>query len=617
MTVGQNFYRVLGVLIIKTAQLANVKSIVGHLFEKGVIDLQTANKVRVEQSRTSKTEKELLLELGIATEEQIVRAQSEMFNTPFVDLNQVVIPDDLLSGLDVKLLRNLSIIPFERNQSNVKVAMVNPFDIQAIQALKAQFKEKVSFSVYITTKDSLLTVAEKLLGDVISSEVSEALEDVGDIGITNLDKEEADSLDNAKLLNAPVARIVNSVFKYAIQARASDIHIEPLEERLRVRFRIDGVLIEKLSLPVKTSTSVVARVKILSRLKIDEKRMPQDGRIQLRFEGSQMDVRVSTLPTIYGEKVVMRLLDVSEGVPPVEASGLRGGAFNSFVKSLKASHGIILITGPTGSGKTRTLAGALSRLNKPTVNIVTLENPVEIRIPGVSQIQINPDIGLTFANGLRSILRQDPDIVMVGEIRDAETAKLAVEASLTGHLVLATLHTNTAAAAVARLLEMGVEPYLVASTLKSVVAQRLPRKICMDCVEAYEASPEVLKDIEEVLNVIPNFNVFDYGESLCKSEVNNQDFKLVCPVRSEKRLFLYRGKGCQKCSYKGYLGRIGVFEVLTVSDNIVPLIIKNSLASDIEKIGVNEGMVKMIQDGYLRALECKTTIEEVLRVAQD
>ena len=599
----------------------NVKSIVGHLLNKGEIDLQTANRVRVEQSKTNKAEKDLLLEMQIVNEEQIVRAQSEMFNIPFVDLNRVIVPDELLSGLDVKLLKNLRMIPFERNNAQVKVAMVNPFDVQALQALQTQFKGNVNFSVYITTQDSLNVVAERFLGEAISTEVSEALQDVGDTGVTSIDSEQADALDSSTLVNAPVARIVNSILRYAVQVKASDVHIEPLEERMRVRFRVDGVMLEKLSLPKTTSNSVVARVKILSKLKIDEKRLPQDGRIQLKFDSVRIDVRVASMPTIHGEKVVLRLLDVSEGVPPLETTGLRGQGFESFVKTLESTHGIILLTGPTGSGKTRTLAGALARLNKPTVNIITLENPVEIRIPGVTQIQINPDIGLTFAMGLRSVLRQDPDIVMVGEIRDQETAKLAVEASLTGHLVLATLHTNTAAAAVARLTEMGVEPYLVASTLKNTVAQRLPRRICMNCVEAYEAPAQVVKDIENVLGSIPNFNLFTYLQNACKaSQESEEEFKLICPTKDQQgnqKIYLYRGKGCQKCAYKGYSGRIGIFEVLPVTEEMVPIILKNGLASELERIGRSHGMLQILQDGYLKALECKTTIEEVLRVAQD
>ncbi len=601
----------------------NAKSLVGHLFEKGVISLQMANKVRVEQSKSNKPEKEALLEMGLVNEEQIVKAQSEIFNIPFVDLNKVMIPDNLLSGLDVRFLKNINLIPFEKTQSHLKVAMINPFDVQAIQSFKAQNKENVQLSIYITTQDSLHAVADRFLGQAISSEVSEALEDVEEVAVTKLDSEQADSLDSAELVNAPIAKIVNSILRFAIKTKTSDVHIEPLEERLRVRFRVDGVLMEKLSLPKTSANSVVARVKILSKLKIDERRLPQDGRIQLKFDNVRIDVRVSSMPTIYGEKVVMRLLDVSEGVPPVEASGLRGNGFDEFVKSLSGTHGIILITGPTGSGKTRTLAGALDRLNKPTVNIITLENPVEIRIPGVTQIQVNPDIGLTFATGLRSVLRQDPDIVMVGEIRDQETAKLAVEASLTGHLVLATLHTNTAAAAVARITEMGVEPYLAASTLRNVVAQRLPRRVCMDCVESYEAPDEVVENIKEVLGTIPNFDLFPYMEQMCQKFNNDkkpEEFKLTCPTKGssgKKKLFLYRGKGCSKCAYKGYSGRIGIFEVLPITQEMIPIILNNGLASELEKIALEKGMLQLLQDGFLKALECKTTIEEVLRVAQD
>lgn len=601
----------------------NAKSLVGHLFEKGVIGLQTANSVRVEQSKSNKTEKELLLEMGIVNEEQIVKAQSEIFNIPFVDLNQVVIPDELLSSLDVRFLKNINLIPFERNQSQLKVAMTNPFDVQAIQSFKAQYKENVQLSIYITTEESLHAVADRFLGQAISSEVSEALEDVEEVAVTKLDSEQADALDSAELVSAPIAKIVNSILRFAIKTKTSDVHIEPLEERLRVRFRVDGVLLEKLSLPKTSATSVVARVKILSKLKIDERRLPQDGRIQLKFDNVRIDVRVSSMPTIYGEKVVMRLLDVSKGVPPIEESGLRGNGFNEFVKSLSGTHGIILITGPTGSGKTRTLAGALDRLNQPAVNIITLENPVEIRIPGVTQIQVNPDIGLTFATGLRSVLRQDPDIVMVGEIRDQETAKLAVEASLTGHLVLATLHTNTAAAAVARITEMGVEPYLAASTLRNIVAQRLPRRVCMHCVEAYEAPDEVVENIREILSTIPNFDLFPYMEKMCQNFNSNkkpEEFKLTCPVKDssgKQKLFLYRGKGCSKCAYKGYSGRIGIFEVLPITEEMVPIILNNGLASELEKIALKKGMLQLLQDGYLKALECKTTIEEVLRVAQD
>jgi type IV pilus assembly protein PilB len=600
--------------------LAKVKSIVGHLFEKGIITLQDANKVRVEQSKTRKTEKELLLAMNMATEEQIVKAQSEMFNIPFVDLTQVMIPDELLAGLNVDSLRNLNLVPFHMDGVQIKVAMLNPFDIQAIQSLKVHFKGSYTFNIYITTSASLNNVMERFMGQAISTEVSRALEDV-EIQITDLDTEETDSLDNATLLNAPVARIINSILKYAIKTSSSDIHIEPLEDRVRVRYRVHGVMAEKLSLPPMTASSLVARIKILSDLKIDEKRIPQDGRIQIKSEGKKVDVRVSTLPTIYGEKAVLRLLDVSEGIPQLETSGLRGKAFDSFMDSIKVSSGIILITGPTGSGKTRTLAGALSKLNKASVNIITLENPVEIRIPGVNQVQISPGVGLTFANGLRSILRQDPDIIMVGEIRDEETAKLSVEASLTGHLVLATLHTNSSAAAMPRLLEMGVESYLLASSLKCVVAQRLPRTICRNCIESYPVTEPVMQDINAVLSPIKGFDLISYADNLCKTGPSDgSDFKYACPIdneKGEKVIHLYRGKGCQQCENTGYAGRTGIFEVFKITQEVEPMILNNALASDIEAVGVKNGMLTMMQDGYLKALEGITTLEEVLRVSRD
>ena len=601
----------------------STKSVLGYLLDRKVIDLDIANRVRVEQSKTGKTEEEILLGFGAVQEEEIVKAKSEMFNIPYIDLATTKISDEVVSGLNIQTLKNLRVMPFEISESEVKLAMLNPFDVQALQSLRIQMRKNVRFTVYITTSKSLEDAYAKLTGQTISTEVSKALEDVDTTEVTDLDSEETDSLSNQNLISAPVARIVNSIFKFAIQVDASDIHIEPLEERLRVRFRVDGVLSEKLSLPKHTANAVVARVKIVSRLKIDEKRIPQDGRIQIKSQGKKIDVRVSTMPTIYDEKVVMRLLDVSAGIPPLESSGLRGKGFESFLNVISATHGIILITGPTGSGKTRTLAGAISRVNKPEVNIITLENPVEIRIPGVSQVNVRPDIGLTFANGLRSILRQDPDIVMVGEIRDTETAKLSVEASLTGHLVLATLHTNSAAASAGRLIEMGVEPYLLASTLKCVVAQRLPRRICKECIEAYIPPMEVVENITEVMDPVPNFDVFEYINGLCKennSSSEEKGFEIKCPVTDQegnKKFYLYRGKGCKRCGYTGYSGRIAVFEVMVLSDKMSRLMLKGSLASEFEKLAIEDGMLKMIQDGYLRALEGVTTIEEVLRVTKD
>jgi type IV pilus assembly protein PilB len=380
---------------------------------------------------------------------------------------------------------------------------------------------------------------------------------------------------------------------------------------------------ERLTLPKNLAPAIVSRIKILSNLKIDERRLPQDGRFPIKIEDTKIDLRVSVMPTIHGEKVVMRLLESESSDITLETTGLRGNAYKTFVDALSVTNGISLITGPTGSGKTRTLASSLIKVNDPKVNIISLENPVEIRIPGVTQIQINPDIGLTFANGLRSVLRQDPDIVMVGEIRDEETAELAVQASLTGHLVLSTLHTNSAAAAIPRLLDMGVQSYLLASTLRCIVAQRLPRRICKECMEAYPAPPEVVKNIKEVLAGKQEFDLVPYLQRVYESKrasAGGEQITMRPPEvgpDGEPVIYLYRGTGCDRCGGMGYSGRVGIFEVLDVSEKISRLIMDNVSADQIKDTAVEEGMLTMIQDGYLKALEGITTLEEVLRVSKE
>ena len=396
-----------------------------------------------------------------------------------------------------------------------------------------------------------------------------------------------------------------------------------MEERLRIRFRINGIMTERLVLPKNLTNAVVSRIKILSSLKIDEKRIPQDGRFPLKIGDRKIDLRVSVMPTINGEKVVMRLLDADTQGIALEDTGLRGKAYKSYLDASSVTNGIILVTGPTGSGKTRTLACTLLKLNDPKVNIISLENPVEIRVPGVTQIQINNDVGLTFPIALRSVLRQDPDIVMVGEIRDEETAQLAVQASLTGHLVLSTLHTNSAAAAVPRLLDMGIEPYLLASTLRTVVAQRLPRRVCKHCIEAYPASQEVVDNIQKTFGNVPNFDVIDYMTRVVETQKKKTEqgpLVLKAPEitpNGEKILYLYRGKGCDRCGGSGYSGRIGIFEVLTITDKISRMMLENLSTLDIEKSATEDGMLTMVQDGYLKALEGITSIEEVLRVSKE
>lgn len=601
--------------------MAAVTSLLRHLQNKGLIDDNDVSKIVLEKSRTQKPEEVILQELGLVSDVDIAKSKAEIFGMPYVDLGEVDVPESVLAEVNVDSLNKYRAVPFERGKDFVKIAMQDPFDVQATQALQRKYPPGTRIQVHITTRDAINAILDRRVGDVMSSEVSEALEDV-DVPVTEI-SEDPNLFSSSDLSSAPVARIVNSMLQYAATSKASDIHIEPLEKRVRVRFRIHGVMTERLSLPKNLAPAIVSRIKILSNLKIDERRLPQDGRFPIKIEDTKIDLRVSVMPTIHGEKVVMRLLESESSDITLETTGLRGNAYKTFVDALSVTNGISLVTGPTGSGKTRTLASSLIKINDPKVNIISLENPVEIRIPGVTQIQVNPDIGLTFANGLRSVLRQDPDIVMVGEIRDEETAELAVQASLTGHLVLSTLHTNSAAAAIPRLLDMGVESYLLASTLRCIVAQRLPRRICKECMEAYPAPPEVVKNIREVLGGKKEFDLVPYLQRVYESKrasAGGEQITMRPPEvgpDGEPVIYLYRGTGCDRCGGMGYSGRVGIFEVLDVSEKISRMIMDNVSADEIKDVAMEQGMLTMLQDGYLKALEGVTTLEEVLRVSKE
>ncbi len=591
------------------------------LLQDNVITQDQANEVAVEATKTRRAEEQLVLEKGYASDVDVARAKGKEFNIPFVDLNEVSISTGALNAINADLLRTHRAVPYEETASAIEIAMVDPFDIPAIQALQRAASENKKLNVHIAAQSQIQNVLEKRVNQGVSSDVTEALEDVEKPATEISDAVEDIAASQNALQNAPVARIVNSILQYGVKSNSSDIHIEPMEKLVRVRYRINGVMTEKLRLPKNVLSAVVARIKILAELKIDEKRVPQDGRFPIKVGDRRVDLRVSTLPTVNGEKVVMRLLERTGGVPPLETTGMRGISYKTYTEGIKATNGIILVTGPTGSGKTRTLAGTLDRLNEPIVNIITVENPVEIPIPGVNQVQINVDAGLTFPAALRSILRQDPDIIMVGEIRDQETARLAVQASLTGHLVLSTLHTNSAAAALPRLLDMGLEAYLLAAVLNVAVAQRLPRRICKNCKEAYVASQEEVDLINKTLGNINDFNVVKYLSAVCEKQNNGmEDLQMKCPIdkgNGNHDIYLYRGKGCDECDQTGYSGRIGVFEVLKVTENIGRMIMENRSADELENQAVKEGMVTMIQDGFLKALEGITTIEEVLRVCRE
>jgi len=442
---------------------------------------------------------------------------------------------------------------------------------------------------FIASAESIKIAINEKYAQNLSSEIAAALKETSSV-------KESQTIDVAKLSEVirsePIVKIVTTVLEFALKYRASDIHIEPEEGKTRIRYRIDGILHEKLILPNTVHNALVSRIKVLSGLKIDEKRIPQDGRFNFRADNQEVDLRVSTLPTVHGEKVVMRLLRKTVKVPTLPELGLRGRALKNLEDSILRPHGIILICGPTGSGKTTTLYAVLSKINTVKVNIVTIEDPVEYQIPGVNQVQINPAAGLTFASGLRSFLRQDPNIIMVGEIRDRETTDLAIQASLTGHLVFSTVHTKSSSQAIPRLMDMGAEPFLLSSTLTAIVAQRICRLVCPECKEKYEPSPEVQKDIKETLGVL-------------------------LPKSQSEKITLVRGKGCPECNGTGYFGRIGIFEVLPVTEKIARLVIERAAGFDVEKTAVEEGMIKLKQDGYLKVVEGITTMEEVLRVAQE
>ena len=518
-----------------------------------------------------------------------------MYKIPVVDLDNVTFNYEAVNKIPNGLASKYKVIAFDydSNTNTLSVAMADPLDLDLIHFLSKRLGVKIK---------PYYAPAEKIDKAISNNYMSEIVDDITKVLAevkarqpkTEAGVKSAKAGETEFIKDDPIPNIVNAILTMAVKSRASDIHIEPMEDKTRIRYRIDGILREKLKIPRSVHDALVSRIKILSDMKIDEKRVPQDGRFSFKIEGKEIDLRVSSLPTIHGEKIVMRLLDKSTSAPTLPQLGLRGTALKRLEKAIKVPHGIVLITGPTGSGKTTTLYSIISKINSPKVNIMTVEDPVEYEIPGVTQVQVNPQAGLTFATALRAFLRQDPDIILVGEIRDRETTELAIQAALTGHLVFSTLHTNSAAGALPRLLDMGAEPFLLASSMTCVVGQRVVRRLCKTCKQEVVKPPaEVVEDIKTVLG--------DLYKSVFKSE---------------DEIRLYKAKGCSECNNTGYRGRIGIFEVLYVTEEITQLILKRASAGEIEEVARKQGMLLMKQDGYLKALEGITTIEEVLRVAE-
>ena len=526
-----------------------------------------------------------IVSLGYMQEAEVLRIIGDKLNIPFRNsITDEDIDPDFISKVPLNYLKINLIIPLRKENGSLLVALADPFDLQALNDISLLLDEETS--PVICSKEEISdainryyrhesTNAEQMIKDM-DEDVFETLSSITD--------EPKDLLDIAN--DAPIIKLVNVILFQAVKERASDIHIEPFEKDTRVRYRIDGILYDTINPPKKYQSAIISRIKIMANLDIAEKRLPQDGRIKIKIADRLIDIRVSIIPTQFGERVVMRLLDKSSILLGLEDIGLFPDDLSTIHSLIKKSNGIILVTGPTGSGKTTTLYGALTKVNTNDKNIITIEDPVEYQLFGIGQIQVNTKINLTFAMGLRHILRQDPDIVMVGEIRDVETAEIAIHASLTGHLVLSTLHTNDAAGALTRLLDMGIEPFLVASTLSAVIAQRLVRVICKDCKESYVPEEESLLEI-----------------GISKDQLKDG--------------VLYRGKGCHSCLNMGYRGRIGIFEILKMNEPIKKLVLEKYDSSTIKRQAMENGMMILKEDGARKVIEGLTTIEEVLRVAHE
>ena len=560
--------------------------ILNYFVENNLISGEIADQIRISSINSSVPVIDTLLSKRIVSEDDILKAKSSIYHIRSVALEGRGISPEILTFIPEPVARKYVLIPFDLNKvtSELSVAMVDPMDLPLLDFLEQKSGKKIL--AFLGKKTEIIQKIDEEYSQGLSVEVSEAIKE------TAQEVKTVDSSSISQIIKeAPIAKIVSTILDYAVKSRASDVHIEPQETRTRVRYRIDGILHEKLALPQSVHDAVVSRIKILSEMKIDEKRIPQDGRFNFKMGNDEVDLRVSTLPTVHGEKVVMRLLKKTGGIPSLQDLGFAGPSLKNLEMAITRPHGIILVTGPTGSGKTTTLYSILSRLNTAKVNIVTLEDPVEYEIIGINQVQINPIAGLTFASGLPSFLKQNPNIILVGEIRDSETTNLAIQAALTGHLVFSTLHTNNASTAIPRLLDLGAEPFLIVSVLNAVEAQRITRKICATCKESYTPAPEVILDFKSKL-----------GPLLTKKD---------------SEIVLYKGKGCKECNLTGYLGRTGIYETIMITPAIAKLIVERQGAAAIEKKAVEEGMITMIQDGYLKVLSGITTIEEVLRVAQE
>ena len=573
--------------------------------------LLTAEKLAVVKNDALKEAKPLIAyiaEHSIVSEEDLTRLSAEAMNVPYVNLMNVTVTADIIKLLPREDVENYMAVPFGMQGDRLAVAMIDPANIQAVDFLSRKMGH--SLVVYLASHASIDHVMAQFrstgLGDITALDVDQA------------DKESkpAPTAKDAKNLqnlvqDAPITRALNAILDYAAQSRASDIHIEPREHELKIRYRVDGILQDTMTLPKSLEPALISRIKILSNLRIDEHRIPQDGQFQIHSSNQEIDLRIAISPVVWGEQVVIRLLNKDSSILTLDSLGFRGRAARLISEGIHRPHGMTLSTGPTGSGKSTTLYAVVQELKSVTINIVTLEDPVEYKMDGINQIQVNSDVGLTFASGLRSILRQDPNVILVGEIRDKETADLAVQSALTGHVVLSTIHTNSAAGVLPRLLDMGIEPFLIASTVNTVIGQRLVRKLCEKCKESYQTTESETKSISDTLGPVLPENKSDL--EAVKKDLGYD----IIPIKSDKTFTAWKNKGCNACGGLGYQGRIGIYEVFAMTPTMEKLLLAHSTTTDIQVQAQRDGMLIMKQDGYLKALNGLTTLQEVARVAAD
>ena len=569
-----------------------------YLLENSIVDQKDLDPLFARAEEENVQLCDLLVQEEILKKTQCIKSIASVLGYPFVDLTKEMISSQILGIIPEQVAKKSQVVAFEKSGKTLKVAMIDPDNLQVIDFLKK--KTSLDIMPYMTTEDSIKTILKQYtkslkaeFGDMISEDEKQAIS-VAD-GADDLSKV-AEEL--------PIVRIVETLLKHAILDGASDIHIEPQEKEVLVRYRIDGILRQAMTLPKTALAGIIARIKVLSNLKLDEHRLPQDGRFKIEKDDYKISFRVSILPVFDGEKVVMRLLDESSQGLTLEKMGMYGEALEAIQREIRKPNGMVLVTGPTGSGKTTTLYTVVDILNSPEVNISTVEDPVEYRMDNINQTQVITKIGMTFASALRALLRQDPDIIMVGEIRDQETLEIAIHAAMTGHLVLSTLHTNSAAGAIPRMVDMGVEPFLIASTTNVVIGQRLVRRVCAECHKKYtlnEKEVETLKknyDMDAIMETM-------YRIGSAKSGTRWTDVELS------------KAEGCSQCNGTGYKGRSGIYEVFEVTEDIEKLITQNATSEALEKKARENGMVTMVEDGFYKVLQGVTSIEEVMRVTKE